>query len=174
MALCPCAGDVDVDQYRSAIQRIVRGLTDDPSLLLEPLDRRMADLARRARFEEAADTRDRAQALARAISRQRRFDAIRSAGTIRFEVPGKGGAEVRNGRLVSAWTDDGQPRLGFEEDEPSALPDQPIAANQVDELRCIVSWLDQRAHHLHLVHTDEPLRSPYPKLPDFVPTEAAS
>ena len=174
VALCPCAGDVDVDQYRSAIQRIVRGLTDDPSLLLEPLDRRMADLARRARFEEAADTRDRAQALARAISRQRRFDAIRSAGTIRFEVPGKGGAEVRNGRLVSAWTDDGQPRLGFEEDEPSALPDQPIAANQVDELRCIVSWLDQRAHHLHLVHTDEPLRSPYPKLPDFVPTEAAS
>jgi hypothetical protein len=24
-----------------------------------------------------------------------------------------------------------------------------------------------------LVHTDEPLRSPYPKLPDFAPTEAA-
>lgn len=173
VALCPCTGDVDTEHYRSEIQRVVRGLTDDPSLLLEPLALRMDHLAREARFEEAADTRDRAQALARAISRQRRFDALRSAGTIRIELPGKGGAEVRHGRLVSAWTDDGQPRLGFDGDASSTPPDQPIDTGQVDELRCIVGWLDRRAHRLRLVHTDQPLRSPYPRLPDFVPTEAA-
>ncbi len=128
---------------------------------------------RASRYEEAADTRDRAQALARAMARQRRFDAVRSAGTIRIELPGQGGAEVSNGRLVSAWTDDGQPRLGFETDRSVVGADEPIASEEVDELRCIVSWLDQRAHRLRLVHADEPLRSPYPRLPDFVPTEAA-
>ena len=173
VALCPCTGDVDPEHYRSTIQRIVRGLTDDASLLLEPLDGRMHDLAAAARFEEAADTRDRAQALARAMARQRRFDAVRSAGTIRIELPGQGGAEVSHGRLVSAWTDDGQPRLGFETERSAVRADEPIASDEVDELRCIVSWLDQRAHRLRLVHADEPLRSPYPRLPDFVPTEAA-
>jgi len=173
VSLCPCTGEVDAEHYRAVIQRIVRGLTDDPSLLLEPLDRRMVELASSERFEEAADARDRAQALARAMARQRRFDAVRSAGTIRVELPGQGGAEVCNGRLVSAWTDDGQPRLGFDREEATPSPDQPIASDHVDELRCIVSWLDQRAHRLRLVHTDEPLQSPYPKLPDFVPTEAA-
>jgi hypothetical protein len=133
----------------------------------------MNDLADAARFEEAADTRDRAQALARAMARQRRFDAVRAAGTIRIELPGQGGAEVYNGRLVSAWTDDGQPRLGFDSDPSSPESGRPIASDEVDELRCIVSWLDRRAHRLRLVHADEPLRSPYPRLPDFVPTEAA-
>ncbi len=173
VALCPCTGDVDPERYRAVIQRIVRGLTDDAALLLEPLDRRMHDLAAASRFEEAADTRDRAQALARAMARQRRFDAVRSAGTIRVELPGQGGAEVRNGRLVSAWTDDGQPRLGFDAEPSAPESDRPIASDEVDELRCIVSWLDQRAHRLRLVHADEPLRSPYPRLPDFVPTKAA-
>lgn len=173
MALCPCTGDINPERYRAVIQRIVRGLTDDPALLLEPLDRRMNDLADAARFEEAADTRDRAQALTRAMARQRRFDAVRTAGTIRIELPGQGGAEVCNGRLVSAWTDDGQSHLGFDSELLTTEPGRPIASDDVDELRCIVSWLDQRAHRLRLVHADQPLRSPYPRLPDFVPTEAA-
>ncbi len=172
VAMCPCAGGIEPEQYRPVAERVRRGLTEDPSLLLAPLDRRMTQLAEEARFEEAAATRDRAQALARTLTRQRRFDALRSAGTIRVELPGQGGAEVSAGRLISAWTEDGQPRLAFDPDEPTNGPDRPIRADEVDELRCIVSWLDRRAHRIRLVHADHPLVSPLPRLPDFVPTEA--
>ena len=68
-------------EYREVVERAVRGLTVEPELLLlAPLADRMAALARAERFEEAADVRDRAEALAGALRRQRRFDALRRAG----------------------------------------------------------------------------------------------
>ena len=75
------------------------GLTVEPELLLEPLADRLAELARAERFEEAADVRDRAEALAAALRRQRRFDVLRRAGRLVIEVPGQGGAELGRGRL---------------------------------------------------------------------------
>src|SRR5205807_10350821 len=62
VAACPCAGTGTQDEYRAIVDSVVRGLTDDPGLLLTPLQRRMNELAAAHRFEEAASVRDRAAA----------------------------------------------------------------------------------------------------------------
>src|SRR5581483_5223379 len=70
-SLCPCAGGVSEAEYGAVVARVVRGLTADPETLLEPLRARMRALAAAERFEEAADVRDRASALAGALNRRR-------------------------------------------------------------------------------------------------------
>ena len=90
--------------YAGSSHRASAGLHHDPALLLGPLEARMHALAAAERFEEAADVRDRAAALAAALRRQRRFDALRRAGRVVVEVDGRSGAELRHGRLVRAWT----------------------------------------------------------------------
>src|SRR5206468_11747670 len=87
----PCAGTVSRDEYARIVDQVVVGLTRDPSVLLEPLRARMAALAEAERYEEAADMRDRAGALARALSRQRQLDALRRAGRLEIEVAGEPG-----------------------------------------------------------------------------------
>src|SRR5262249_10362491 len=94
VSMCPCSGGVDPDEYRRVVERTVRGLTVEPELLLVPLADRLEALARSERFEEAADVRDRAEALTSALRRQRRFDALRRAGHLRLQLPDQGGAEL--------------------------------------------------------------------------------
>ncbi len=83
---CPCAGTISKAEYAGIVDRLVRGLTGDPAILLEPLRRRMTALADADRFEEAADMRDRGAALARALTRQRQLDGLRRAGRMEIEV----------------------------------------------------------------------------------------
>ena len=49
----------------SIVERTVSGITTEPDVLLEPLRQQMISLADAERFEEAADVRDRAEALRR-------------------------------------------------------------------------------------------------------------
>src|SRR5205807_3799499 len=104
---------VSEDEYRAIVARVVRGLTVEPDLLLEPLAARMEAMARAERFEEAAAARDRAAALARAIGRQRRLDGLRRAGRVVVEVAGEGGALLVGGRLAEAWADGRPPGGGL-------------------------------------------------------------
>ncbi|MEX2658175.1 MAG: DEDD exonuclease domain-containing protein, partial [Acidimicrobiales bacterium] len=62
VAACPCDGTLTEAAYAPIVEAVVRGLTVDPSLLLDPLVGRMEALAAAERFEEAADVRDRASA----------------------------------------------------------------------------------------------------------------
>src|SRR5690606_19242048 len=103
VSLCPCAGTVSREAYAEVVELARIGLCDDPNRLLEPLRRRMDELAAAERFEEAADARDRAAALAGALRQQRRLEALRRAEHLVVEVPGHGGAELARGRLVRAW-----------------------------------------------------------------------
>jgi DNA polymerase III subunit epsilon len=88
VATCPCSHGIERDAYATLVHRVIDGLTRDPAILLEPLRERMAALARAERFEEAADSRDRAEALAGAIRRQRGIDALRAAGRLRLRIVG--------------------------------------------------------------------------------------
>ena len=170
VAACPCAGGVAEDEYRLLVERVVRGLTVDPSVLLRPLDDRMRALAADHRFEDAASVRDRASALARAISRQRRLDGLRRAGRIVLEGPEGSGAVVSSGRLVSAWGTGARPtdRLPFE----AASTDGPLPTELVDELVCVAAYLDAKAAHLRLVGCDGELASSVPRLPRFEPVNS--
>jgi DNA polymerase-3 subunit epsilon len=172
VSMCPCAGGVDPEEYRRVVERTVRGLTIEPDLLLAPLVARIAVLADEERFEEAADMRDRADALAGALSRQRRFDRLRNAGRLRLELPGQGGAELEEGRLVRAWGpgdvfDDDGVIIGKLFAEPATLP--PLDRELADELNCVAAWLDRSAHQLSLDHCDGIFASALPQLPSFAP-----
>jgi DNA polymerase-3 subunit epsilon len=86
VALCPCTGGVSETEYRRHVDAVVRGFTTDPSILLGPLEARMVDLAAQERFEEAADLRDRADALATALRRQRRFEGLWRSARVVLDV----------------------------------------------------------------------------------------
>jgi DNA polymerase-3 subunit epsilon len=165
VAACPCAGDVDKKAYAEVVARVVRGLTEDPAELLEPLRRKMRALAEAHRFEEATDVRNRAAALSRALMRQRRLDGLRDAGRLALEIDGAGRALVEHGRLV--WTGEGDPA-------PSLLaaaepPVGPLPKELADEVSCVAAYLEQRAARVRLVSCDGTLAWPLPRLPTFEP-----
>jgi DNA polymerase-3 subunit epsilon len=142
--MCPCAGDIDAAAYAAVVARTVAGLSERPAMLLEPLMERMRRLAEEERFEEAALTRDRVQALAEALRRQRRFDQLRSAERLVLRH-GDGGFEVRRGRLTHVW--EGMVARPTEALPPDPGPPDsgPLPMDLVDELLCLSRWLDQHA-----------------------------
>jgi DNA polymerase-3 subunit epsilon len=177
VATCPCSGSISEPDYGEIVQSVVRGLTTEPDVLLDPLRTRMDFLAGEERFEEAADVRERASSLAAALQRQRRISALVRAGRLVLEVRGQGGAELSNGLLVRAWSKNttDQPTL-FDGADPWAqlsngtlCPDRPIPRHLADELSCVASWLDERAQRVRIVHCDDGLASRLPLVPSFKP-----
>jgi DNA polymerase-3 subunit epsilon len=160
VALCPCAGQVSDAEYAAVVQRAVRGLTVAPALLLEPLATRMADLAAAERFEEAADMRDRAAALARTLARQRRLETLRRSGRVEVEDACGRRLVLAGGRLLDG------PLLAPEVDDD---PGAPVPCELVDELGCVAAWLDAEAPRLRLVACDGELASSLPRLPSYEP-----
>ena len=177
VAACPCAGAVSLADYSRIVDRLIRGLTGDPSILLEPLRARMAALASADRYEEAADMRDRAAALARALTRQRQLDALRQAGRMELEVLGEPGASgsrrvvLSGGRLAG---DVGQLSLldGDGDGDGDPDPGRPLPRHLVDELSCVTSWLEAEASSVRVLHCEGPWSFPLPRLPRFEPAKA--
>ena len=174
VAACPCSGHTPPEAYERIVADLVDGLTADPNRLLAPLRTRIAALAGEERYEEAADVRDRAEALAGALRRQRRFDLLRRAGRVRFRV-GSAWAELEGGRLSGCGSVDDPPSL-LDLRTPSApegalgvgaLP--PPSRADADELLCVARWLDDNAHRIELEAVDGVLAEPLPRLPAFVP-----
>lgn len=157
VAACPCAGTIGEEAYAEIVARVVRGLTSHPAELLDPLAARMRALAAASRYEEAAAVRDRAAALARALARQRRLDALRAAGRLTVEVDGATPAVIDRGRLVTGTLL-----------EPPA-PDGPLPKHLADELSAVAGWLEARAARVRLVDCEGTLAWPLPRLPSFEP-----
>ncbi|MEM8905770.1 MAG: DEDD exonuclease domain-containing protein [Actinomycetota bacterium] len=158
VALCPCAGEPDGGGYAREVERVRRGLTDRPALLVDPLVERMRALAAKQRFEEAADARDRAAALSGALESRRRVDALVGVG--RFELTTAAGtAVIDGGRLVHAEGPDGR---------VAALPDPvdgPVGAH--DEARLLCSMLERTASSCRPDVAERGWASPLPRLPDL-------
>ncbi len=183
VSTCPCSGAVTPAAYAEIVARAVHGLRHDPSSLLEPLADRMHQLAAEQRFEEATDVRERATALAQALRRQRRFDALMGAGRLVIEVDGAGGAELHGGRLHRAWGVDhdpaaeqlpfAEPAAGHDLAEPTSTPGLVAVPRELaDELTCVAAWLDAQAGRVRLLSAEHGLASPLPRLPSFVPRRA--
>ena len=173
VATCPCAGTIGEQEYGRLVERVVRGLTVDHRVLLDPLAERMAELAGAERFEEAADVRDRASALSRALHRQRALDRLRRAGRLEVELPERaaGGADpARRVVLASGRLLDGPGTLELASEETDGTAGHgPVPRHLVDELACVAAWLDAEAGRITLVGCEGELASPFPPLPRFAP-----
>jgi DNA polymerase III subunit epsilon len=169
VATCPCAGGVDEPTYARLVEHVRRGLTTRPELLLDPLAERLRRLAAEGRFEEAADVRDRAAALAGALRRQRRIESLRAAGTLVVSLPGGEVATLAAGLLVSstAGSTGVQATLTLEQPETptGGVLDRAVA----EEILCIAAELDRLAPRVVLLHADAPLVEPVGALPTFQP-----
>ena len=86
VAQCPCSGQADPAAYADIVAFVQRVLTGSPEPLVERLRERIAQLSADLRFEEAAETRDRVNALLAALHRQRAIDALRRAGELRVRL----------------------------------------------------------------------------------------
>lgn len=177
VSVCPCAGDVTAERYEPIVARVVRGLTVDGASLLDPLAERIAALAAVERYEEAADTRDRAAALALALRRARRFDALRAAERVELELAGGTTVLLERGVLRATWGAGELPGTGGPigrglVPEPEAPPPagSPLPAEAADELTAVASYLDRYAARVRLLSVEGEWASPLPALATFRPS----
>ncbi|RMH77785.1 MAG: DEDD exnuclease domain-containing protein [Actinomyces sp.] len=181
VAACPCSGFTPPDEYRRIVTHLVTALTTRPDLLLAPLEARLASLAAAERYEEAAETRDRAAVLSATLRRQRRFERLRAAGRVRFVVDGTW-VELDRGLFVGAGACGSTATLDLDPLPPPARsPDPPrlVAAGhwvpgprEADELACVAAWLDEHAHEVRLVDVEGVYADPAVALPSFTPARA--
>ena len=178
VAACPCSGSIDESSYARIVDLARRGLTDEPDLLLKPLAERMDRLAAAERFEEAADARNGAEALATTLQRQRRIGLLRRAGTVRVRVIGHGGAEIVHGRLRRTWPE-GEPEPADELPLGEGTDDGctsvgPVKRDEADELNCVATWFDREAHRLELLSAEGLLAESVRPIPRFSPRSPAT
>lgn len=168
VASCPCSGSISSDAYRDVVADVVAGLTGEPDRLLAPLAARIRRLGDARRYEEAADTRDRAAALVRALERQRRHDAVRLAGRVEIQLDGEGSVVIDGGLLRD------EDRLGL--DCGAGGPGQPVPRHLVDEVAVITSWLERLPTRAsaRIVDCDQGLAWPADRLPSFEPRAVRS
>ncbi len=137
VAACPCTGQTSEPEYAAIVERVQRGLTGEPALLLEPLEQRMHALAQAERYEEAALTRDRVASLSRTLRRRQTLEWLVGSGRMVIAVEG-GVVTIDDGRLRC---DDREPQLALDvaDDATPALLDR----RQVDELMIVARWLER-------------------------------
>ncbi len=142
VALCPCDGSVPVEAYRRVVDSLLAGLDGDPERLLGPLAARMSRLSEERRYEEAAEVRDRHQALSRALATRRIWRRL-SGGIVRTEDTCGEGIVVGNGRLLSSWAS-GQPAPLYPVATPAEeVTETPPTVTAAEEMWLVWGWLDR-------------------------------
>lgn len=165
VAVCPCDGTVPPEEYREVVAKLRSGVEDYPGELLEPLVDRIKDYAVTARFEEAAELRDRHRALARALHDRRNWGVLRQAGLLWAEDAAGDNVLVEHGKLIASWAaEDNPPLATTAAAQPSShlVPDSVAAA---EEARLLWRWLDRP--DVQIVESSRPLttsRHPVPAL----------
>jgi DNA polymerase-3 subunit epsilon len=166
-AACPCAGTIDDDAYAEHVATVRRALVGgEPELLLDPLHERMQALAAVERFEEAAATRDRLEALARALRRRDAVNTLRSTPRLVLHNDLGSTLEVRFGRLV---LDAGPGRRGVDDIAPDDVA-VPPTHDEIDELVLMAGFVARAAPRWRLSRSDGTLASPLPRVPRFEPS----
>lgn len=150
VAMCPCSGTADPAAYWRVVGQVVAALTHTPDVVLDVLWRKVAALSTARRYEEAADMRDRANAFAAAITRQRLFDQLRAAGDMGVQI-GDTVLHIRDGALQSAHAVD-QLATGLELPPPEVPPyPQPLPRSAADEVLCLARALERASHRATLL-----------------------
>jgi DNA polymerase III subunit epsilon len=163
-----------------------------PEAALIRLFSTMTDAANSEKFEYAAQVRDGAGVLARALTRQRTVGALSAAGRIELHT-GQNRLLVIDGRLRFTDPDAPNPAATSQpktvrvtatkrnvapEQKPavarhsSALPLPPATAT-VDEMACVVRYLERCSRSVTVSFAEHGLALPAQRFPKFVPTGEA-
>ena len=173
VAECPCSGTADPQRYTDLVDMVVRGLGGEPDVLLAPLREKMLTLARAHRFEEAASVRDRAQALAGAIRRQRMIDNLRGAQQLEVSI-GEVDFQFDHGRLVHSGRR-GTLSLGLALQPPAAVPlGHALPREAVDETLCIARFLEANSHRVCLLSCSGQWSQEVSPIASFEPRRSAA
>jgi DNA polymerase III subunit epsilon len=163
----PCTGEADADHYAGHVATLARCLGGgDPELLLAPLLEKMRRYAAEQRYEQAAVTRDRLEALRRALDDRRRIATICAAGELVLAKPDPAGREVtvlRHGQLVSVTIVPADGAIQAAANAPEHGPEpvtSPPPRHLVDEIRLVAQWLDQVAGKAEVVAVSGTFASP--------------
>lgn len=179
VAMCPCSGTADPERYAEIVSFIVDALTVDSAPLFELLTARLTSLALAQRYEEAANVRDRMQALSQALHRQRRCDQLRSAGTLVIQR-GDVEHEFDHGVLVAVRTADRLfaplitgsgpvlPALAPLLDPATPMPNGtgPLNRDLYDELMCVSRFLEAHAEEIRIISCSGDMASSTPPIPE--------
>ena len=118
------------------------------------------------RYEEAALTRDRANAFANAVTRQRLMDQLRAAGDVEVRLHDTI-LHVRHGVLVDAC-DEGQLPTGLELPAPDAPPyPAPLPRDAADEVLCLARALEKASFHARLLSCTGEWAQPAAPVPEI-------
>jgi DNA polymerase-3 subunit epsilon len=164
VSTCPCRGQIGDGEYAAIVEVVHSGFGTEPHRLLDPLATRMDRLAHAERYEEAAATRDRLRALARALDRRRSLDALRAPARLVLDTA-EGTVELRHGRPVLG----GGPGADVLETAPDLS--LPPARHELDELLVVARWLV--AARVRLTAVTGMFASALPRVPSFEPAGAA-
>ena len=179
VAMCPCSGTADPERYAEIVSFIVDALTVDSAPLFELLTTRLTSLALAQRYEEAANVRDRMQALSQALHRQRRCDQLRSAGTLVVQR-GDVEHEFDHGVLVAVRTADRLfaplitgsgpvlPALAPLLDPATPMPNGtgPLTRDLYDEMMCVSRFLEAHAEEIRIISCSGDMASSTPPIPE--------
>lgn len=152
----PCTGrDTDVARHDQAVQALradlgAKGLHAARTALVGKL----ASLAARDRFEEAAAHRDAFAELVRVVDRARRLGALREAGLVRLRTP-EGPVELRDGRLAATEPPPAEP--------PGRDAGLALSASGLGERQAVATWL-ARAEQVRIEACERPWSSPWPRV----------
>ncbi len=146
----------DVSQHRDSVHRAATCLVSGAGEVLATLLARMRKLAQTERFEEAAELRDRAARLGRAVSRIIAVESLRAAGEICLTIAGRS-VLIRNGHLAEcvqndAWRHSVHTRR--------AEPGRVLTPEGYAEGRTILGWLERNAADVRIVSVEKPWAVP--------------
>ena len=152
----PCEGGTSPEQYAALVALVSHAWGGDVRPLVDPLERKLANLSHAQRYEQAGVVRDRIATVVRACARMQRLAALQGiAELVAVRPDGHGGWElsvVRAGRLAAA----GHAPCGVAPwpviDALRATADvvDPDHAVLAEESECILRWLEEPGARLAL------------------------
>jgi DNA polymerase-3 subunit epsilon len=153
VALCPCSGTADPQEYAREVERVVRVMAGDAQEVIEQLTAKMRKHSQAQRFEEAGDVLTRIDALETVLRRVQSARELVGAGSFSFAASETAiSYQIECGLLRATHVDGAEftpvlPVLPRDLSEIFAVPTSfaetptlaaaPIAAEHIDEILCI-------------------------------------